>query len=47
MTCRRFIRIMSIITLLFVLVALSSSIASAQTKLEGVIKGRNGAQIIL
>lgn len=33
--------------LLLMLVALSSTIASAQTKLEGVIKGRSGSEIIL
>ena len=43
----RSIRITSITTLLFVFVALAGTIVSAQTKLEGVIKGRNGAQIIL
>lgn len=41
------IRIGSITTRLFVFIALASTIISAQTKLEGVIKGRNGAQIIL
>jgi len=41
------IRITSLMTQLFVIVALCSAIVSAQTKLEGVIKGRNGAQIIL
>jgi len=41
------IRIVSITTRLFVFIALASTIISAQTKLEGVIKGRNGAQIIL
>ena len=46
MTCRKPITVTSTITVLCVLVALST-IASAQTKLEGVIKGRNGAQIIL
>jgi len=45
MICRRHIRMASITIL--VLVTLSSTIVSAQTKLEGVIKGRNGAQIIL
>jgi OmpA-OmpF porin, OOP family len=47
MTRGRTTRIASITTLLFMLVAMSSTIVSAQTKLEGVIKGRNGAQIIL
>jgi OmpA-OmpF porin, OOP family len=32
---------------LFALVAFSSGIAAAQTKLEGIIKGRNGPQIFL
>ena len=41
------IRIVSITTRLFAFIALASTIISAQTKLEGVIKGRNGAQIIL
>jgi len=39
--------ITSITALLFVFVAMASTVVSAQTKLEGVIKGRNGAQIIL
>ncbi len=47
MNCRRSIRILSITTLLFLLVGLSSTTVSAQTKMEGVIKGRNGSQIIL
>ena len=38
---------MSIATLLLMLVALSTTIVSAQTKVEGVIKGRSGAEIIL
>jgi len=41
------IRIVSITIRLFAFIALASTIISAQTKLEGVIKGRNGAQIIL
>ena len=41
------IRITSMMTQLLVIVALFSTIVCAQTKLEGVIKGRNGAQIIL
>jgi len=47
MTRGRFIRVKATLTRLFVIVAVSSTIVSAQTKLEGVIKGRNGAQIIL
>jgi len=46
MTRRRPIRIL-FITFSSVLMALSSAIVSAQTKLEGVIKGRSGSQIIL
>jgi len=41
------VRITSMMTQLLVIVALFSTIVCAQTKLEGVIKGRNGAQIIL
>jgi len=40
-------RTVSIAILLLTLVAVSSPIVSAQTKLEGVIKGRSGSQIIL
>jgi len=47
MTRGRSICITSITALLFVFVAMASTVVSAQTKLEGVIKGRNGAQIIL
>ena len=47
MTHRRSICITSRMIRLSVIVALSSVFVSAQTKLEGVIKGRNGAQIIL
>jgi len=47
MTRGRPITITSVGTLLFVFVALASAIVSAQTKLEGVIKGRSGSQIIL
>ena len=43
----RYIRIMSIATLLLLVVTLCSTIVSAQTELEGVIKGRSGAQIFL
>jgi len=43
----RSICITSTTALLFVFVAMASTVVSAQTKLEGVIKGRNGAQIIL
>ena len=46
MTCRRSVRA-TLIILLFVFVSLFSTTVIAQTKLEGVIKGRNGAQIFL
>jgi outer membrane protein OmpA-like peptidoglycan-associated protein len=39
--------ITSIATLLLILVALSTATVSAQTKLEGVIKGRSGSEIVL
>ena len=41
------LRIRSIAILIFMFVALSSTIVSAQTKIEGLIKGRSGATIIL
>ncbi len=41
------IKIISIVPLAFMFLALSSTMASAQTKLEGVIKGRSGSEIIL
>jgi len=47
MTCNKPLRFFYIFILLLVLVALSSNKVSAQTKLEGVIKGRDGAKIIL
>jgi OmpA-OmpF porin, OOP family len=48
MTTRsKFIKGVSMAVQFCMLVALSSVIASAQTKLEGVIKGRNGAEIYL
>lgn len=47
MTRVRSIRIISITILSLMLVVLSSAMVSAQTKIEGVIKGRSGATIIL
>jgi OmpA-OmpF porin, OOP family len=47
MTRVRPIRIISITILSLMSVALSSTMVSAQTKIEGVIKGRSGAEIIL
>lgn len=47
MTRSKFIGGVSIAAQVFMLVALSSVMVSAQTKLEGVIKGRNGAEIYL
>ena len=47
MTRVRPIRIISITILSLMLVVLSSAMVSAQTKIEGVIKGRSGATIIL
>lgn len=47
MTRIKMFQIMSIAVLSFMLAALSSTVVSAQTKLEGVIKGRSGAQIFL
>jgi len=47
MTRTKSFGIVSMAVLIFTLVALSSTIASAQTKVEGVIKGRSGAKIIL
>ncbi len=47
MKCGRPIRIVSITILLFTLVGLASTTVFAQTKMEGVIKGRSGSQIIL
>ena len=41
------LRISSIAILIFMFVALSSTVVSAQTKIEGLIKGRSGATIIL
>jgi outer membrane protein OmpA-like peptidoglycan-associated protein len=47
MTSINRLRSASIAVLLLLLVGLSSTIAAAQTKLEGIIKGRNGPEIIL
>jgi len=47
MTYNKKLGITSGTTLLFTLLALGSTIVSAQTKLEGVIKGRSGSEIIL
>ena len=47
MNRNRSLRICSTAVALLMLALLSSSIASAQTKLQGVIKGRSGAKIIL
>lgn len=47
MTCSKPLRVFSIVTLMLVFVVLSGTMASAQTKIEGVIKGRSGAKIIL
>ena len=47
MTGSKALKTISITALLLMLVALSSAVASAQTKLQGVIKGRSGAQVIL
>jgi OOP family OmpA-OmpF porin len=41
------LRVISIVVLFLVLVTLSGTIVSAQTKVEGVIKGRSGAEIVL
>ena len=47
MTCGKPFRILSSLFALLIFVALSIVNASAQTKIEGVIKGRSGAEIIL
>jgi len=47
MTYNKKLGITSGTTLLFTLLALGSTIVCAQTKLEGVIKGRSGSEIIL
>jgi OmpA-OmpF porin, OOP family len=44
---RRLVRTISITTILLTFAALSSAVASAQTKIQGVIKGRSGAEVIL
>ena len=41
------LRVFSIVVLFLVFVTLSGTVVSAQTKVEGVIKGRSGAEIIL
>ena len=47
MTCIKPLRIISLTILSWMLLALATTMVSAQTKLEGVIKGRDGAKIIL
>jgi OmpA-OmpF porin, OOP family len=47
MACIKPLRIFSNVILFLVFVTLSGTMASAQTKIEGVIKGRSGAEIIL
>ena len=47
MTCCKPFRILSSLFALLIFLALSIVNASAQTKIEGVIKGRSGAEIIL
>jgi outer membrane protein OmpA-like peptidoglycan-associated protein len=47
MTCIKPLRVFSIVILFLVFVTLSGTVVSAQTKIEGVIKGRSGAKIIL
>jgi len=47
MICIKPLRIFSNVVLFLVFVTLSGTMVSAQTKLEGVIKGRSGAEIIL
>ena len=47
MTRIKLLRIRSIAILSLILVALSCTMVSAQTKIEGVIKGRSGAKIFL
>jgi OmpA-OmpF porin, OOP family len=47
MTCVKPLRIFSTVILFLVFVTLSGTMVSAQTKIEGVIKGRSGAKIIL
>ena len=47
MTHRKALTTIFMTAMLVTLVALSSTVASAQTKLEGVIKGRSGSEIIL
>jgi OOP family OmpA-OmpF porin len=47
MTRIKLFRRISIVILSLMLIALSTTMVSAQTKIEGVIKGRSGAKIIL
>lgn len=47
MICIKPLRIFYNVVLLLVFVTLSGTMVSAQTKLEGVIKGRSGAEIVL
>jgi OmpA-OmpF porin, OOP family len=47
MTSCKSLRILTSSFILLLFAVLSSAIASAQTKLEGVIKGRSGAEIVL
>jgi OOP family OmpA-OmpF porin len=47
MTHFKLLRITSVAILSLMLIALSSTMVSAQTKIEGVIKGRSGAKIVL
>ena len=47
MTCIKPLRVFSIVILFLVFVTLSGTVVFAQTKVEGVIKGRSGAKIIL
>jgi len=47
MTTRKSLRMLTSSLVLLLFAVLSSAVASAQTKLEGVIKGRDGAKIIL
>jgi outer membrane protein OmpA-like peptidoglycan-associated protein len=47
MTCIKPLRVFSIVVLFLVFATLSGTMVSAQTKVEGVIKGRSGAKIVL
>jgi OOP family OmpA-OmpF porin len=47
MTCIKPLRIFSIVVLFLVFATLSGTLVFAQTKVEGVIKGRSGAKIVL